>query len=57
MADDTRMLGYYSVQSGNEIHIIDDNPFSLARGGGLEDVSLVEKYVMSDEDYAKRKVY
>jgi tubulin-folding cofactor B len=55
MDEDDRMLGYYGVESGMEIHIVDENPFSLARGGGLEDVSLVEKYVMSDEDYAARK--
>lgn len=55
MIDNNRMLGFYSVESGMEIHIIDTDPFSLSRGGGLTDVSLVEKYRMSDEDYDKRK--
>lgn len=55
MADSSKMLGYYSVESGMEIHIIDTDPFSLSRGGGLTDTSLVEKYKMSDEDYSKRK--
>jgi hypothetical protein len=32
------------------------DPFSLSRNGGLEDVSQVEKYRMSDEDYTKRSV-
>jgi tubulin-folding cofactor B len=49
------MLGYYSVTSGMEIHVIDTNPFSLSRGGGLTDVTLVEKYRMDDEAYDKRK--
>jgi len=55
MSDNSRMLGFYSVESGHEIHIIDTDPFSLSRGGGLTDVSLVEKYRMSDEDYGSRK--
>ncbi len=54
MPDDYRKLGFYSVQSGMEIHIIDTDPFSLSRGGGLTDVTLVEKYKMSDEAYGKR---
>lgn len=55
LSDNSRMLGYYSVQSGMEIHIIDHDPFSLSRNGGLTDVSLVEKYKISDEAYDKRK--
>ena len=54
LSDDTKMLGFYSVESGHEIHIVDTDPFSLSRGGGLTDVSLVEKYKMSDHDYDKR---
>lgn len=53
--DNTKKLGYYSVESGMEIHIIDTDPFSLSRNGGLTDVSLVQKYKMSDEDYDQRK--
>jgi len=55
MMDNSKMLGYYSVESGMEIHIIDTDPFSLSRGGGLTDTSLVEKYKMSDEAYDARK--
>lgn len=55
MADNSRKLGFYSVQSGMEIHIIDNDPYSLSRNGGLTDVSLVEKYKISDEAYEKRK--
>lgn len=54
MNDDTKMLGFYSVLSGMEIHIVDTDPFSLSRGGGLTDTSLVEKYKISDEAYDKR---
>lgn len=52
--DDRKMLGYYSVESGMRLHVIDNDPFSLSRGGGLEDVSLVQKYQISEEDYDKR---
>lgn len=38
-----------------QIHVADDDPFSLTRGGALEDLSRVEKYRMSEEDYDKRK--
>ena len=31
--DDSKMLGYYSAQSGMEIHIIETDPFSMSRGG------------------------
>lgn len=55
LSDDNKMLGYYSVISGMEIHIIDLDPYSLSRNGGLTDVSLVQKYKMSDEDYSSRK--
>lgn len=55
MDDNSRMLGFYSVLSGDEIHIVDTDPYSLSRNGGLTDVSLVEKYKISDEAYEKRK--
>jgi len=53
--DNSRMLGFYSPESGMEIHVIDLDPFSLSRNGGLTDVSLVEKFKISDEAYDKRK--
>ncbi|ETV94842.1 hypothetical protein H310_11508 [Aphanomyces invadans] len=53
--DERRMLGYYPVQHGMTLHVVDNDPFSLAKGGGLEDVSLVKKYEISEEDYDKRK--
>uniref|UniRef100_K3X7H1 CAP-Gly domain-containing protein n=1 Tax=Globisporangium ultimum (strain ATCC 200006 / CBS 805.95 / DAOM BR144) TaxID=431595 RepID=K3X7H1_GLOUD len=53
--DDRKMLGYYSVQSGMRLHVIDKDPFSLSKGGGLEDVSLIQKYEISEDDYNKRE--
>lgn len=40
---------------GLEVHCIDTNPLSGSRNGLYEDVSLVEKYRMSEEDYDQRK--
>jgi tubulin-folding cofactor B len=55
LEDDDRPIGFYGVQNGNTLHVIDTNPYSLSAKGGLEDTSLVKKYVMSDEEYNKRK--
>lgn len=38
-----------------ELHVVDRNPNSISANGALENVSLVKKYRMSDEDYDKRK--
>merc|ERR1711904_389335 len=53
--DPDRKLGYYSPEDGYGIHIVDSNPHSLSAGGGLEDVSLVKKYEISEEAYNKRE--
>ena len=53
--NDERMLGFYSVENGMRLHVVDKDPFSLSKGGGLEDISLVKKYEISDKDYDKRK--
>lgn len=53
LSDDDKMLGFYGVQSGMEIHIIDTDPYSFSKDGGLENVDLVKKYVMDDDDYGK----
>lgn len=52
--DDRRMLGFYGVTNGMQLHVVDRDPFSLSKGGGLEDVSLVQKYEISEADYDKR---
>lgn len=51
MGDDDKTLGSYGVANGMEIYIKDVDPYSLSKNGGLEDLSQVEKYVMSDEAY------
>ncbi len=40
---------------GLEIHCVDVNPHSESRGGQYEDTSLVEKYVMTEEEYNQRQ--
>merc|ERR1711907_822300 len=55
MVNDELKLGFYSLMDGWTIHITDLDPHSLAANGGLEDVSLVKKYEISDEDYNKRE--
>ena len=53
--EDARMLGFYSPTDGCILHVVDGDPFSLSAQGGLEDVSKVKKYEMSDEDYNARE--
>jgi len=55
MINDELKLGYFSPMDGWTIHITDLDPHSLAANGGLEDVSLVKKYEISDDDYNKRE--
>ena len=55
MADDSKMLGYYSPEDGWTIHITDVDVNSASAGGWLEDVSKVKKYEMSDEAYNARE--
>ena len=38
------MLGYFSITHGMTVHCVDIDPNSASRGGGYEDVSLVERY-------------
>merc|ERR550514_2275854 len=55
MINDDLKLGYFSPMDGWTIHITDLDPNSLSSNGGLEDVSLVKKYEISEEDYLKRE--
>ena len=47
MINDELKLGYYSPMNGWTIHITDLDANSLSANGGLEDVSLVQKYEVS----------
>ena len=49
MINDDLKLGYFSPMDGYTIHITDLDPNSLSANGGLEDVSLVKKYEISEE--------
>lgn len=49
------MLGYYNLPLGANVHCIDVDPHSSSSGGAYEDVSLVEKFRMTDEEYDRRK--
>ena len=49
--DDYQKLGHYGPKEGYIIHCIDEDPHSIVRQ--IENFEMVEKYVMSDEDYDK----
>jgi tubulin-specific chaperone B len=53
MADDQKTFRYYGGQNGCEVFIRDTNPYSISANGALENVDLVEKYVMPDSVYDK----
>lgn len=55
LLDDSLTLRQCGAQNGMTLHCNDTDPYSGAKGGQLEDVSLVKKYIMSDEDYDKRE--
>jgi tubulin-folding cofactor B len=49
-------LGYFGLEHhGLEVHIVDLDAHSGSKGGKYEDVSLVQKYKMTDGDYDTRK--
>jgi len=50
MTNDSAQLGSYPVDNGMRLHVIDKRGKSLE----LEDLSTVQKYEISDEDYAKK---
>ncbi|EJU03774.1 hypothetical protein DACRYDRAFT_49590 [Dacryopinax primogenitus] len=50
--DDSRPLGFYSPADFQTIQVVDLNPMGPA--GMYSDVSQVEKFELSDEQYAKR---
>ena len=53
MNDDLMTLHQYGAQNGYLIHITDNNSHAVM--GQWDDVSKVEKYVMSDVDYDKKE--
>jgi tubulin-specific chaperone B len=47
-------IGYFLSQHGMTVHVIDTNPHSISANRALEDVSLVPKFRLSEEDYDTR---
>lgn len=52
---DRYKLGYFGLQHGMRVHCVDTDPHSGSSRGQYENTSLVQKYVMSDEEYNQRK--
>ncbi|KAK8828886.1 hypothetical protein WA538_000889, partial [Blastocystis sp. DL] len=52
--DDSVTLEKAGFRNGMEVHCVDTNPDSLAKDGGLDDETKIEKHVMTDEEYNKR---
>ena len=50
-AEEHRTLASLQLQSGWTVHCVDTNPLSISAGGALENVALVEKFRLSDEQY------
>ncbi|KZT38183.1 hypothetical protein SISSUDRAFT_1062206 [Sistotremastrum suecicum HHB10207 ss-3] len=53
--DDDRPLGYYSVRDFQVLKIQDTNPSSTSLAGQYTDVSRVEKFEISKEEYEQRR--
>jgi len=54
--EDHYKLGYFGLEHhGLEVHCVDLNPHSGSKGGQYEDVSLVKKYKMTDDEYNQRQ--
>lgn len=51
---DNKLLGEYGAKSGDYLRVVDEDPFSTARGGALDDVSQVTKFELTEEEYDKR---
>ena len=52
--EDGRTLGSYYPKDHDVIRVVDHDPDSAAANGGLDDVTLVKKYTMTEEEYSKR---
>lgn len=52
--DESKTLDSYAPADGMTLHVVDINPSSLGADGGLDDVSQVEKFTLSEEKYEAR---
>ena len=46
-----RVLGFFTPHNGSVIHIVDTDPFSLAKNRAFDDTSLVQKYGFNKKYY------
>lgn len=51
MTNDDKPLSFYNPQDNYTIHVLDKNPNSMLKG--IDDVSKIDKYTMSESDYDK----
>jgi tubulin-folding cofactor B len=52
--EDGKQLKHYNPSQYGTLDVVDHDPDSFAKNGGLDDVSQVSKYVMTQEEYEKR---
>lgn len=55
LSNNDAYLADYNPKHQDVLHVIDNDPYSKALNGGLDNVNLVQKYVMTEEDYDKRE--
>jgi tubulin-folding cofactor B len=55
LADENKTLGYYGCASGMHLHMVDNDVHSISAGGWLENVDLVEKFQLTEEQYDARE--
>lgn len=53
--EDNQTLKHLGVENYDTIHVVDTNPFSVLVQNNIDDLSTVEKYEISEEDYNKRE--
>ncbi|KIJ55280.1 hypothetical protein M422DRAFT_239909 [Sphaerobolus stellatus SS14] len=53
--DDSKPLGYYSIRDWQVLKVKDTNPATASLAGQFSDVSRVEKFEISQEEYAARR--
>jgi hypothetical protein len=51
LSDDSSALSVYTIYDDCTIHVIDTNPNSVLKN--FDDLSAVEKYMISESDYDK----
>jgi len=55
LEDDSRPLGYYSVQDRQALIVEDTDPAAASKAGQYTDISQVDKWEMSNQEYETRR--